>query len=150
MFDRILIAYDGSPESESALQTGLDLAARLQSSTTLVTVLEPLPGYVDIAGSVAPELPEEMRRQRRTRLEALQERAQQQAADRNMKLHTELLEAPEVTGILGAVRNARADLLVLGLHRHAASVEWAGTFRHIANECPCPILAVSGPSGAES
>lgn len=71
MFDRILIAYDGSPEAENALQTGLDLAARLQSSTTLVTVLEPLPGYVSIASSVAPELPVEMRREHREHLETL-------------------------------------------------------------------------------
>lgn len=150
MFDRILIAYDGSPESENALQTGLGLAATLQSSTTLVTVLEPLPGYVSVAGSVAPELPIEMRRQRREHLETLQARAQQEAAARNIQLQTELLEGPEVTGILGAVQNARADLLVIGLRRHASTVEWAGTFRHIANECPCPILAVSSPSKADN
>lgn len=146
MFDRILIAYDGSPEAEKALQTGLDLAAKLQASTTLVTVLEPLPGYISIAGSVAPELPKEMRDQRRMRLETLQQRAQQEAATRSIQLQTQLLEAPEINGILGAIRNSHADLLVIGLHRHAAAVEWAGTFRHIANECPCPILAVSCPA----
>lgn len=150
MFDRILIAYDGSSEAEQALQTGLDLASKLHSTTTLVTVLEPLPGYVSIAGSVAPELPEEMRRQRRERLEGLQERAQQEAAARNIPLQTELLEAPEIEGILGAIRNAQADLLVIGLRRHASAVDWAGTFRHIANESPCPILAVSCPPGAQS
>lgn len=150
MFDRILIAYDGSPESENALQTGLDLAAKLHSSTTLVTVLEPLPGYISIAGSVTPELPVEMRRERRERLEALQARAQQQAAGRDIHLQTELLEAPEVTGILGAVRNAHADLLVIGLRRHASAVDWAGTVRHIANESPCPILAVSCPQNTQA
>lgn len=149
MFDRILIAYDGSPESESALKAGLDLAARLHASTTLVTVLEPLPGYVSIAGSIAPELPEAMLHQHRQRLEALQKRAQQQAASRNIQLRTALLEAAEVSGLLKAARNAHADLLVVGLRRHNA-VEWASTVRYIANESPCPILAVPCRTKSES
>ncbi len=143
MFDRILIAYDGSPESEKALETGLDLAAALHASTALVTVIEPLPGYITVAGSVAPELPVEMRQERRAHLEALQAEACQQASGRNLHLETLLLEGTEVNSILQAVRDAHADLLVLGLHRHSGALEWAGTFRHIANESPCPILAVS-------
>ncbi len=141
MFDRILIAYDDSPEAESALHTGLDLASALRATTTLVTVLEPLPGYVSIAGSFAPDLPESMQHERRQHLESLQARAQQEAANRNVHLKTQILEAAEVSGILNAACTARADLLVVGLRRHTAA-EWASTVRHIANECPCPILAV--------
>ncbi len=143
MFDRILIAYDGSAESDMALRTGLDLAKALRSSAALVTVLEPLPGYISIAGSVAPELPTEMRHERRDHLEKLQSRASKLAEERGVPLETVLLEGAEVDSILEAVRSAHADLLVVGLRRHAAAVQWAGTFRHIANESPCPILAVS-------
>lgn len=149
MFDRILIAYDGSPEAESALNTGLDLAATLHADTTLVTVLEPLPGYVNLAGSIAPELPVQMQHQRRERLEVLQALAQQKAAERNLPLQTLLLQDNEVSGILDTARTAKANLLVIGMPRHTAAVEWAGTFRHIANESPCPILAVSCHPKAE-
>lgn len=141
MFDRILIAYDDSPEAQSALHIGLDLASALHATTTLVTVLEPLPAYVSIAGSFAPDLPVSMLNERRQTLEFLQARAQQEAANRNIPLKTQILEAAEVSGILDAACNAHADLLVVGLRRHTAA-EWASTVRHIANESPCPILAV--------
>ncbi len=143
MFNRILIAYDGSPESKKALETGISLAAALRSSATLVSVVEPLPGYLSIAGTVAPTLPAELAAEHRRQLEAMQSEVKQQAAARGVEVHTMIAEGSETGEILNAARNTRADLLVVGLHRHAATLEWAGTVRRIANAAPCPILAVS-------
>ncbi|MGC8550852.1 MAG: universal stress protein [Acidobacteriaceae bacterium] len=142
MCDSILIAYDGSPEAKSALKVGLDLAAKLQASVTLVSILEPFPSYLNIAGSVAPELPATMLREHRDELTELQSMTHQEATRRNIPLQTQLLEAPEVSGILNAARETHARLIVIGLRRHSATLEWAGTIRQVANESPRPILAV--------
>lgn len=143
MFDRILIAYDGSAEAKKALDTGIRLAAALHSSATLVTVLEPLPGYLNIAQTVAPSLPAELKEESRQRFETMQAEVRQQAAQAGVQVKTLLVEGRETSGILDAARTTHADLLVVGLRRHATTVEFAGTVRRIANECPCPILAVA-------
>ncbi|UJA19397.1 universal stress protein [Thermoleophilia bacterium SCSIO 60948] len=39
-FDRIAVAYDGSPESQSALRAGIDLARRSNAKLTLVGVMD--------------------------------------------------------------------------------------------------------------
>ena len=143
MFDRILIAYDGSTEAKKALDTGLRLAATLGSAATLVTVMEPLPGYVNIAQTVAPSLPAELRQASRQRFEEMQLEVKQRASKTGVAITTLLIEGRETRGILEATKTTHADLLVVGLRRHATNVELAGTVRRIANECPCPILAVS-------
>ena len=143
MFNRILIAYDGSPESRRALATGMQLAAELHSETTLVTVVEPLPGYVNMASAVAPDVPSELHQERRQHMEQLQQEVKQQAATKNVPVETVLVEGEEIEGILNTAKETRADLLVLGLHRHHTGIEFAGTVRRIANHTLCPILAVA-------
>jgi nucleotide-binding universal stress UspA family protein len=142
MFNRILIAYDGSLEAKKALDTGIELAAALHSSATIVSVVEPLPSYVNIAGTVAPTLSSELQTYHRTHFEAMQSEVKQQAAARDLPVQTMVAEGSETGEILRAARRIHADLLVMGLHRHACLVEWAGTVRRIANETSCPILAV--------
>lgn len=142
MFDRILIAYDGSDEAKKALEAGIQLSAALHSTMTLVSVLEPLPGYVNLAATVAPSLPADLREERRQRLDAMQSDVKRQAGEHSVKVETLLIEGPETTTILDAARLTHADLIVIGLRRHATGIEFAGTVRRIANESPCPILAV--------
>jgi nucleotide-binding universal stress UspA family protein len=142
MFQRILIAYDGSPESKKALETGIALARDLKADTSLVTVIEPLPGYLTLAASIEPEMPAETRRERREKFSAMQSEVKQKATQSGMAVETLLIEGPEIEGLLRTVTETRADLLVIGLRPHASSVEFAGTVRRIANQIRCPILAV--------
>lgn len=142
MFNRILIAWDESKEACKALEAGMKLAAELHAHTTLLTVLEPLPASVHMACAVVPHLPNQMEQERRTHIEQAQAHAREQAARHGLELETMLIEGDEVRCILDITRKTRADLLVLGLHRHAPGIEWSGTMRCIANETPCPILAV--------
>lgn len=142
MFNRILIAYDESKEACKALETGMRLACELHAKATLLTVLEPLPGYVHMACAVAPHFPEQVHHERRTRMEEAQAKAKQRAAECGLQIETLLVEGDEIEAILEATRKMHADLLVMGLHRHVPGIEWSGTMRCIANETPCPILAV--------
>jgi nucleotide-binding universal stress UspA family protein len=142
MYERILIAYDGSKEAERALAEGLTLAAATQARVTIATVAEPLPGYYNMAAMVAPDVPETARRDRLQQLEELQAKATEFSTSHGLTVTTTLLEAGEVQGILSAARALKADLLVIGLRRHVQNIEWAGTVRQVANETPCSILAV--------
>ncbi|ACO31858.1 MULTISPECIES: universal stress protein [Acidobacterium] len=142
MFQRILIAYDGSPESKKALETGIALARELKADTSLVSVIEPLPGYIALAGSVEPSYPAELIREHREKLGAMQAEVKQKAAQSGMEIDTLLVEAGEAEGVLEAVRETQAGLLVVGLRPHDHTVEFAGTLRRIANQIHCPVLAV--------
>ena len=142
MFNRILIACDDSKEAERALDAGVKLAAQLHAKAMLLSVLEPLPGYVHMACAVVPHLPNTMRDERRLKLEGVQAHAKQHAAQHGLDIETLLVEGDEIPCILEMTRKTQADLLVLGLHRHVPGLEWSGTMRCIANETPCPILAV--------
>lgn len=142
MFKHILIAYDESKEACKALDTGVKLAVELRAKTTVLTVLEPVPGYVHMAGAVAPEYPQHVLEERRLHFTECQQRARKRASDHGLEIETVLVEGDEIEAILEYTRKSRADLLVLGLHRHRSGIEWQSTMRCIANETPCPILAV--------
>ena len=45
MFHKIMVAYDESSEAGRALQASIELAKTLNAELSVVTVLEPLPGY---------------------------------------------------------------------------------------------------------
>ncbi len=142
MYERILIAYDGSKESERALEEGVALAKALGSHVTLATVAEPAPGYVGLAAMVAPEEPEGFRQYQLANLGALQVKAAEIAKAKGLVIETTLIEASEVAGIIEAATSLKATLLVVGLRPHIHHVEWVGTVRQIANQSKCSILAV--------
>ncbi|WP_158792060.1 universal stress protein [Granulicella sp. L60] len=142
VYEKILIAYDGSTEAERALDEGVRLAQALGSHVTLATIAEPMPGYYGLAVVVAPEAPDQFRQDQLQRLGSLQVKASELAKAHGVTIETTLIEADEVTGILEAATALKANLIVVGLRRHDQHLEWVGTVRQIANRTPCPILAV--------
>lgn len=120
MYSSILIATDGSELAENALEQGLELARRLGSSVTVVTVIEPVAvvgaGYSAAAGlgySPVPELIEAQREQAMITLEA----AQAKARDAGMTVRIKLItEAYAAEGIVAAAEEIGADLIVMGSH----------------------------------
>lgn len=48
MIERILVAYDESPQAESALKVAIDLSRALGAYLKVVTVAEPLPTYLSL------------------------------------------------------------------------------------------------------
>ncbi len=93
MFNKILVAYDESPESGRALLTNID--AEVPGGTTL------------------------LRQQAFEYYRDLQARAQQAAQREGVILTSELVEGDEVQAIVECVQRNQSDLLVLGLHRHS-------------------------------
>ena len=145
MFKRILVAYDGSPESGRALTAGIQLAKNLKSDLRTVYVYEKLPayaaGYMHLGGNGASVL---LPRQASQYYRMLQVRAQQAARQQGIALKTEILEGDEVKAIVECVQRTRRDLLVLGIPRHYGlfSRLWSHTTCDLSQQVACSILEV--------
>ncbi len=142
MFSKIAIAYDDSPAAEHALATAVSLAASLGSSLRLITIVEPLPMYVNMALAVDADLPQQLLNERRERLKLAIELAIEHAAKAGVVAEAAIIDGREVEGILAEVSACGADLLILGLSQHHGFGEMSSTVHRISLHTPCPILGV--------
>jgi nucleotide-binding universal stress UspA family protein len=145
MFKRILVAYDGSPESGRALIVGIQLAKSLKADLRTVYVYEKLPayaaGYMDIGVTGATVvLPHQVFQYYRK----LQVNAQEAARRQGFALNTELVEGDEVKAIVECVERTRSDLLVLGIPRRYGLLSrlWNHTTHDLSQHVPTSILEV--------
>ena len=143
MFQNIVIAYDESKEAAHALDSAISLAKCMQAKLKIVTVVEALPGYTNMAAIVAPQVPQELMDERREMLQALQASALKRAADLGVAADAILIDGEEVESIIDAATRGKADLLILGLRRHHLLSLFGGTAHRVAEHSPCAILAVS-------
>ena len=119
MFNKILVAYDESPESGRALLTSIHLAKSLNAELKAVSVQEKLPPYAGYIDAEVPGGTTLLRQQAFEYYRDLQARAQQAAQREGVILTSELVEGDEVQAIVECVQRNQSDLLVLGLHRHS-------------------------------
>jgi nucleotide-binding universal stress UspA family protein len=120
-FRRVVVGYDGGPESATAVDVAADIAARAGTGLKVVTVVEIL-GY-DEAEDLA------------------REGAQRVTADIDVEHATAV--GDRATALIDASREA-GDLLVIGSRGHGPA-RWvlAGTVGHgLARESVCPAIFV--------
>jgi len=145
MFKKILVAYDGSPESGRALIVGVELAKSLKADLSTVYVFEKLPayavGYMDIGVTGATVV---LPRQVSQYYRKLQVNAQEAARQQGIALNTELVEGDEVKAIVECVQRTRSDLLVLGIPRSDGlfSRLWSHTTHDLSQQVASSILEV--------
>lgn len=121
----LLLAYDGSVESNKALRAGLDLAVALGAEVTIITACQ--------------------RESEDTASQFLQQ-AHQQALDLNLKAHAQLLHGNAETEILAAGENVGADLIVMGAYGHTRIRELilGSTTSHVLRKAQVPVFLVRG------
>jgi len=144
MFNKILVAYDESPESGRALLTGIHLAKSLNAELRAVSVQENLPRYGGYIDAGAPGATTLLRQQAVNYYRDLQTRAQQTAQLEGVVLTTELVAGDEVQAIVECMQRNQSDLLVLGLHRHFLlfSRLWNHTTYDLVQQLSSSILGV--------
>jgi nucleotide-binding universal stress UspA family protein len=144
MFNKILVAYDESPESARALLIGICLAKNLNAELRAVSVQENLPPYAGYIDAGVPGATTLLRQQAVEYYRDLQTRAQQAAHREGVILTTELVEGAEVEAIVECVQRNQSDLLVLGLHRHSLlfSRLWNHTTYDLVQQLSSSILGV--------
>jgi nucleotide-binding universal stress UspA family protein len=138
----ILIATDGSPSADEAVDFGIELAADQRAAVTFVHVVPsldvvPVSGF-GLTGAVPHELSD-------TDSELLDE-ARKRAAVAGVSAHTKVLRGDSVDEIVAYADTLDADLIVVGSRGHGAvaSALLGSVSRGILREARRPVLVVRG------
>jgi nucleotide-binding universal stress UspA family protein len=140
MYQKILMAYNGSAAGQKALLETGELAAWGHSALHLVAVM-PLNLNAVVAEGIVYSVQEE----------AMQRQAYQRILDEGLKVLAdhgyqatgELLSGDAITEICNCARRTQADLIVVGHKRKNGWVErwWSGSIsKSLIEEAPCSLL----------
>jgi nucleotide-binding universal stress UspA family protein len=138
-----MVAYDESREAAHALASAIELATPLRAHLKIVTVVEALPSFYNIAAIVSPSVLSEELEDKRSRLRTLQQSAIKRATSAGIKAEAILVDGGEVSGIVRAAQREHADLLVIGLPKHRGLGAFNSTAHDVADQTPCPLLEVN-------
>jgi nucleotide-binding universal stress UspA family protein len=143
MFQKLVVAFNHSSESERALATGIHLAKTLGAELHTITVMADLPAYTAFAVA-GGESSQALREDQRKSYENLKDKARSLAARHGVEPHSHLIEGGrEVESIVDFLGEHKADLLVIGLHQRDFYIArlWS-TVYELAQAAPCSVLGV--------
>ena len=143
MFHTIMVAYDESLEAAHALASAIELAKPLGAHLKIVTVLEALPAFYNIAAIISPPVVDESLEGKRQQLRTLQQSAVKRATAAGVNADAILVDGGEVSGIVRAAQREHADLLVIGHPKHHRLGAFYSTAHDVADHTPCPLLEVN-------
>ena len=136
MFERILVAVDGSPRSEKTIQIAVDLAHRYGAAATIVHVRE-FERYEGSDVDLGPPIP----------AEKLVDEVLQRFREVGVEAHGEIRrvspgDTPEQ--IVEVANKAESDLIVMGSR---GMTEWkslllGGVANKVVHHATCPVLLV--------
>ena len=139
MFERILIAHDGSDGAQKAFDVAVALASRLQAPLHMISVEEDLPKHAEIIGEIEEEKDIED-----SYFGQLAEQCKRRAALHSVHIECSVVPCHEVKTIVEFIRERRFDLLVIGFAGHSRIYEhiWGGTSHNLTSLAPCSVLVV--------
>jgi nucleotide-binding universal stress UspA family protein len=140
MFHNILVAVDGSTDSDLALAQAIDLAAAERSRLTLITGIVPLPVAAYAASGSALT---EVIRGVQAAAESVIRRARDRVPD-DVRVTTIVTEAPIRSALVQQIKIGHHDLIVMGSRgRGAVRSALLGSVSHYAlHHSPVPVLIV--------
>ena len=146
MFNRVLVANDGSEHARQAVEVATDLAARYGAELHSISVEEDLPRYAGTIGEV-----KEVKRQRNGYFAEVNEQARAVARGKGVELHCEVRAGHEVETIVAYCKEGGFDLLVIGFMGHSAIFGriWGSTSQNLARLAPCSVLLVKRSRDSE-
>jgi nucleotide-binding universal stress UspA family protein/CBS-domain-containing membrane protein len=150
LYQRLLVALDGSPLSWHAFQIGVQMATSPGASLHVVSVVEgPQVPLREQAVSAAPTNSGGSHWNWSAYLGQVQAQAIAQAALAGIHLETSMREGHASSVLVAVARELHNDLLLLGAtgQEHPWSATTGGTARRVANEAPCAVLLVRPPTG---
>lgn len=149
MFNRILVAHDGSPGARKALQLAIHFAKQYEAELSQITVKECFPRYVEeVGGSVG------LGRVLSTEQEATDYSHQvctegsRAATAVGVKLIPHAVHGDALDEIARIMREQGFVLLVVGYNGHSASIghDWGSTSQQLVQLIACNVLVVKGCS----
>jgi nucleotide-binding universal stress UspA family protein len=138
MYSRILVANDGSPGGQKALSGAIELARKLSAELHMVTV-EELPRFPASIDEIAEEKDEANHR-----FAPVINAANAEAKGAGAAIETHLVPGHVAEGVIGLIKQLRADLLVVGFMGHSQLYERiiGGTTDRLVRLAPCAVLVV--------
>jgi len=117
----VLLACDGSAESNKSLRAGIDLAVKLQVEATIVTVCQ---------------------NENKDAASEILQQAHQRAIDSGLTAHAQLEHGNAETQILKLCERIGADLIVMGAYGHTRIRELilGSTTSHVLRKAQVPVL----------
>jgi nucleotide-binding universal stress UspA family protein len=137
MFQKILVAVDGSQQSDAALAVAVDMAQHYGGS---LCVLHAFPHVSDLLGM--PQY-EHLLEARSALGQQVLENAQARVGS-VVPVETQLIEGPPAPAILGVAAEDRCDLIVMGSRGHGqlAGLLLGSVSSAVAQRAECPVLIV--------
>ena len=141
-FRNVLVAFDGSPESELALAHAVAIAQAYRAKLALVAILAPPP-------LLSWQAPGGMRGVHETEQAELQ-KGLREAADQipeNLPVTTALLDGDPARELVRAAREGEHDLIVMGSRgRGRVTTAVLGSVsNHVMHEAGIPVIVVHRP-----
>jgi len=141
MFRNILVAIDGSPDSDQALMQAIDLAESEHSRLTLFSavVMPPAGAYIGAGGGVAATLA----RDADTETETILREAVQRVPD-GVSVSTVQSSEPARPALVHQIKTGHHDLIVMGSRGRGAlrSVLLGSVSHYVLHHSPVPVLIV--------
>jgi nucleotide-binding universal stress UspA family protein len=139
---KILIATDGSPSAQAAIEFGLELAAEQKDEVTFIHVAPVLDRWFADGIGVPAAVPHRINEADRACLEEAAELAEK----RGISAKLELKPGLPVDEIVARADSIDADLIVVGSHGRGAvaSALLGSVSRGVLHEARRPVLVVRG------
>ena len=138
MFERILLATDGSPAADEALGYALDLAVRYDAQVIVVYAYDP------VHKSLGSPFQDEYIESHMNEGKQITEQAAQKLQEANVDV---VLEGPAADAILRVADARKCDLIVMGSRGQGALTSLLlGSVSHkVLSHAPVPVLTVRTP-----
>jgi len=139
MFEKILLAVDGSEHALHAAKVAGDLVRSVNAKELrIVIAYEPVPAYLGEPNS------QNMLDARMDESQATLQEAENELGKIPAEIHSELLEGKIADAIINVAEARHCDLIImgsLGLGRLASALLGSNS-QKVVSEAPCPVLIV--------
>ena len=145
MFNKILVALDGSEHATHALRTAVGLATRCDATLVLFHAVQTPQLRADYDKVVAKKAQKVYRQIGRERADDILEAAEKEARKAGLsEVERLVLEGDPVKATVKAIGKASADLLVIGTRGMTGLREIAmgGVAHKVTVAAPCPVLVI--------
>lgn len=139
MFNRILLAVDGSDHALNAARTAGELARTLKAEMLrIVIAYDPIPAYLgepNLQQAIDARLQE---------ANSILQKAEEAVGEQNIKVHTELIEGSPAAAILAVAETRQSDLIIMGSRGLGpfTGALLGSTSQKVISHAPCPVLIV--------